>query len=161
MVLLISLKFCKMKCEYFLVVRKILNQMSLCLIFCFYLFILSPQFPDSPLSFLMIFFSLSHSCHSSEESIQIRSLLFSHFFFSMKLTHSYHFKEDNLSSLNLSHEPQTSIANSELCYVPASNDMLVSVWQLALYGKNVPMGTTSRGVNTPTISVSSPWHHWM
>ena len=45
----------------------------------------------------------------------------------MKLTHSYHFKEDDLSSLNLSHEPQTSIANSELCYVPASNDMLVSI----------------------------------
>ena len=45
----------------------------------------------------------------------------------MKLTHSFHFKEDNLSSLNLSHEPQASIANSKLCYVPASNDMLVSV----------------------------------
>ena len=41
MALLISLKFCKMNCEYFLVVREVLNQTSLCLMFCSYLFILS------------------------------------------------------------------------------------------------------------------------
>ena len=41
MALLISLKFGKMNCEYFLVVREVLNQTSLCLMFCSYLFILS------------------------------------------------------------------------------------------------------------------------
>ena len=41
MALLISLKFCKMNCEYFLAVRKVLNQTSLCLMFCSCLFSLS------------------------------------------------------------------------------------------------------------------------
>ena len=88
-------------------------------------FLPTPQFPDSPLSFLMIFvFSFTHLPQFRRiYADQISFLIF----FSMKLTHSYHFKEDDLSSLNLSHEPQTSIANSELCYVPASNDMLVSI----------------------------------
>ena len=50
--------------------------MSNAVIFDTHTFLPTLQF----LSFLMIFFSLSHTCYSSEESIQIRSLLFSHFF---------------------------------------------------------------------------------
>ena len=99
--------------------------MSNAVIFDTHTFLPTLQF----LSFLMIFFFLFHTLVTVQKNLS-RSDLFCFlifFFFSMKLTHCYHFKEDNLSGLNLSHEPQTSIANSKLCYVPASNDMLVSV----------------------------------
>lgn len=96
--------------------------MSSAVIYDTHTFLPTPQFPDSPLSFLMIF--LFHTVVTVQKNLSRTDSFVFPFF--RNETYSYHFKEDNLSSLNLSHE-LTSIANSELCYVPASNDMLVSV----------------------------------